>query len=157
MSTLNDPIRSLLNLAMEGDAEAQYLMATEYVTGDRVESSEERALFWYLKSAGGGYTAAKWNAGMMIIDDANSRSSADIEFALKLIESAAAASEPSANEFISHCYSRGKHGFPIDHVKSTSYLKCAKGGRAFKTLSEPIDVPDNLVDFRLQKEYSFDT
>ncbi len=52
-------ISNLINKAEQGDMEAQFELATAYANGERVKQSDEKAAYWYEKSANQGYGIAQ--------------------------------------------------------------------------------------------------
>lgn len=55
----------VLAAAKKGDADAQYSVARSYELGKRVKSDNQKALFWYNKSANQGHLEASYRLGLI--------------------------------------------------------------------------------------------
>ena len=54
----NGEIKSLFNLAKQGDTEAQYKLGRSYYLGDGIKQDYRKAVKWYRRSAKQGYADA---------------------------------------------------------------------------------------------------
>ena len=60
----NTDIKTLIQKANQGDAEAQYNLGVAYYNGEGVEQSHSKAVYWYQKSAEQGDAEAQYNLGV---------------------------------------------------------------------------------------------
>lgn len=60
----NTDIKTLIQKANQGDAEAQYNLGVAYYNGEGVEQSHSKAVYWYQKSAEQGDADAQYNLGV---------------------------------------------------------------------------------------------
>ncbi len=59
----NDKIEKLITLAQQGDAQAQYGLASKYENGNGVKQNTDLALKWYWKAAENGNVGAQVDLG----------------------------------------------------------------------------------------------
>lgn len=125
-------MEELFELASIGDPEAQYLLATEYVYGDRVQKNLRAAFFWYLLSACNGYTAGKWDAALMLLDGEHGGKK-DLGSATILLESAAAAGHKPSKEVLGSL-----RGYPQKTNESGTSNKTNTDDEIFATFSDEL-------------------
>ncbi len=63
--TQQENINDLIKKAEQGDVEAQYNLGYYYHSGEGVEQSEKRALYWWQKAAEQGHAEAQFNLGVV--------------------------------------------------------------------------------------------
>jgi len=140
-------ILKLRKRADQNDAEAQYLLATEYVFADVLEHDVRSALYWYLRSANGGYVAAQWNAGIMLIEGEDGIVK-NFDVGQELVEKAAAAGHPNAIEYLAVCYEKGIHGFRKDNAHKIKWKKALEGRAPMKVFAEPAQISPEQLGLR---------
>ena len=59
----NTDIKTLIQKANQGDAEAQYNLGVAYYNGEGVEQSHSKAVYWWKKAAEQGDEKAQYNLG----------------------------------------------------------------------------------------------
>ncbi|MCU7850553.1 MAG: sel1 repeat family protein [Candidatus Thiodiazotropha sp. (ex Lucinoma kastoroae)] len=121
----NDEIIYQEQLAEDGDAEAQNIIAARLAKGYFVEKDEQGAFYWYCQAIKQGYVYAKWNAGSMLLHGDGGIPKNE-ELAMMLIEDAANSGVNDACIFLSFCYLNGKHGKGMDIDLSKQWNKEAK-------------------------------
>lgn len=144
-------LNKLIMLAKQNDAEAQYLLATEYMHAEYLPFNPNCALFWYLESARLGYTSAKFEAGLMLL---NGEAGVPINTHLgkKLLISAADdGNHFLARSFLAHCYVNGKYGFEVNHLQSAHYANTAVGENSI-LFSESMDFDVDQIGIQCSDE-----
>ena len=63
--TQQENINDLIKKAEQGDVEAQYNLGYYYHSGEGVEQSEKKALYWWQKAAEQGHAEAQFNLGVV--------------------------------------------------------------------------------------------
>jgi uncharacterized protein len=63
--SFGNPVQTVLKKAVEGDPNAQTLLADMYYYGKEVPQNYEQAAFWYKKAAEQGNAKAQYNLGVM--------------------------------------------------------------------------------------------
>ena len=61
--TQQENINDLIKKAEQGDIEAQFNLGYYYHSGEGVEKSEKKALYWWQKAAEQGHAEAQYNLG----------------------------------------------------------------------------------------------
>ena len=62
--TQQENINDLIKKAEQGDVEAQYNLGYYYHSGEGVEQSEKKALYWWQKAAKQGHANSQYNLGV---------------------------------------------------------------------------------------------
>jgi len=63
--TQQENINDLIKKAEQGDVEAQYNLGYYYHSGEGVEQSEKKALYWWQKAAKQGHANSQFNLGVV--------------------------------------------------------------------------------------------
>ena len=63
--TQQENINNLIKKAEQGDVEAQFNLGYYYHSGEGVEQSEKKALYWWQKAAEQGHAEAQFNLGVV--------------------------------------------------------------------------------------------
>ena len=63
--TQQENINDLIKKAEQGDVEAQFNLGYYYHSGEGVEQSEKKALYWWQKAAEQGHAEAQFNLGVV--------------------------------------------------------------------------------------------
>lgn len=129
----------LLHLAELGEAPAQNALAAKLAQGYFMKRDVPGALYWYAQAAKQGYTHAKWNAGVMLVEG-DGLDVPRIDVGMQLIEQAAMCGDVSARTFLSHCYASGKLGKGRDQQKSASWAQKARDDHDFLEYGTPFDI-----------------
>ena len=113
---IKEGVRWIQRAAEQGDVAAQYMLASEFATGDHVERSPLRAAKWYRAAARAGNAEAEYNLGMMYWERDGLRR--DVGKAHRLWLSAATKGEPLAVSLLADAYRVGAMGFAADPDKA---------------------------------------
>ncbi len=128
-----------VELAENGDAEAQNIIAAKLAKGSFLEKDEGGAFYWYCQAVKQGYISAKWNAGIMLLYG-EAGLPVNQELAMTLIEDAASSGEADACIFLSLCYRNGKHGKEKNVGLSEEWKERAEAWGEAEFFSVPVDL-----------------
>ena len=113
---------TLLILAEQGDADAQYTIGYRYYVGDRVSKDKSKAVYWFRKSAEQGYRFALYKLGFCYYHGEGV--SKDYSKAVSCFHKAAYLHDIAAYYYLGICYKNGD-GVPKDYSKAVSWFRKA--------------------------------
>ncbi len=114
----------MLAAARAGDAAAQYFVAVEYATGERISRDPAVAATWYRRAAEQGHAEAEYNLGIMHLE--GDGVTQNLGEGRRLVVSAAERGEYLARKFLWRAYTQGLFGFPIDSQQALHWQKLAE-------------------------------
>lgn len=120
-------LKELRPLAEQGDAKAQYYLASVYLDGSAVPRSAATAVGLLERSAGQGYAPAQFTLGLLLWNGSGTGADAlapDRARALPWLARAADAGEPLAAELVGTAYAEGRV-VPRDGARAANYLRVA--------------------------------
>jgi hypothetical protein len=134
----------LLPLAEGGNAEAQTILGSMYVSGQGVEKDPTKGLSWIMKAAVQGYEAARIKAFLICLEEAqqgnvgamynvgymclnNWGGEHDTNVCIKWLESAANLGHMRSATLLSQIYTKGMFGITPDEGKASSWSDIAEG------------------------------
>ncbi len=122
----------LLQLANDGDAEAQNIMGNYYSNGYFVDKDKKQAFEWYTKSAEQGYASAQYNLGCCY--ELGQGVAQDYAKAVEWYTKSAEQGDARAQYNLGYCYEFG-HGVAQDYTKAVEwYTKSAEQGGCKSTM-----------------------
>lgn len=115
-----DELHDLIKYAEQGDCEAQNELAARYATGDGVDKSFEKAVFWYEKAASQDSGNAVYNLAFMYLlgDGVKKDEKKAVEMFLYAADQLR---NCDARLVIAEAYEIGKLNFEINYLKATEY------------------------------------
>lgn len=131
---------SIMQLAQQGDAPAQFNLGLIYYQGQGVPQDYSKAVEWYTKAAGQKYALAQYNLGVSYRDGHGVLQ--DYSSAAKWFTKAANQGDAQAQYNLGVMYKKGQ-GVPQDNDQAKSYFKQSclnryqQGCKAYKILNNP--------------------
>jgi uncharacterized protein len=120
-----DALRLFRPLAEKGNPEAQYYIGRMYEKGQGVSKDKAQTIYWYRKSAEGGYAKSQYRLAVGYAFGLAGLPTDDEE-AVKWLHKSAEGGYQRAQKNLSRAYAEGRFGLPKDQIKAAYWAKKAE-------------------------------